>query len=67
MTNSQDQLSQLEKKINDLIYQYEKIRAENSSLRNQLSQAQQEKDKLLTKNQSARKQIDLMIDRLKSM
>lgn len=67
MANSQNQLEQLESKINALISQFEKINTENSALRHQVDQMNLEKQQLVSKNDSARKQIDLMIHRLRSM
>ncbi len=67
MANAHSELEQLEAKINVLLDQFEKINTENNALRNKVSQMHNEKQQLVHKNESARKQIDLMIQRLKSM
>lgn len=67
MANSESQFELLESKINTLIAQFEKINAENDSLNHRIRQMQTEKEQLISKNESARKQIDLMIHRLRAM
>ncbi len=67
MANPQNQLEHLEFQIESLLVQFEKINSENSQLRNQVIAMRNEKQQLVSKNDAARKQIDLMIQRLKSM
>lgn len=64
---SQSQVQTLEEKINALLARFDKINFENTQLRGQISEMRTERDRLNSKNESARKQIDLMISRLKTM
>lgn len=64
---TQGQLEKLEDKINALLARFETINLENDQLRQQLSELRNERDRLHSKNETARKQIDIMISRLKSM
>ena len=65
MTNSQ--FEQLEEKIDALLARFNTIDTENKQLRQQDNELRIEKDRLHSRNESARKQIDLMISRLKSI
>ncbi|MCW8857543.1 MAG: cell division protein ZapB [Kangiella sp.] len=64
---TQGQLEKLEDKINALLARFEKINLENNQLRQQINELRNERDRLHGKNETARKQIDIMISRLKSM
>lgn len=64
---TQGQLEKLEDKINALLARFEKINLENNQLRQQINELRNERDRLHSKNETARKQIDTMISRLKSM
>ncbi|ACV27878.1 MULTISPECIES: cell division protein ZapB [Kangiella] len=64
---TQGQLEKLEDKINALLARFEKINLENNQLRQQINELRNERDRLHSKNETARKQIDIMISRLKSM
>ena len=64
---TQGQLEKLEDKINALLARFEKINLENNELRQQVNELRNERDRLHRKNETARKQIDIMISRLKSM
>lgn len=64
---TQGQLEKLEDKINALLARFEKINLENNQLRQQVNELRNERDRLHSKNETARKQIDIMITRLKSM
>ncbi|AUD79853.1 MULTISPECIES: cell division protein ZapB [Kangiella] len=64
---TQGQLEKLEDKINALLARFEKINLENNQLRQQVNELRNERDRLHSKNETARKQIDIMISRLKSM
>ncbi|AOE48880.1 cell division protein ZapB [Kangiella sediminilitoris] len=65
MTNSQ--FEQLEEKIDALLARFNVIDNENQQLRQQVNELRVERDRLQSRNESARKQIDLMISRLKSL
>ena len=64
---TQGQIEKLEDKIDALLARFEKINLENSQLRQQINDLRAERDRLHTRNESARKQIDVMISRLKSI
>ena len=64
---SQSPVQTLEEKINDLLARFDKINFENTQLRGQVGEMRIERDRLNSRNESARKQIDLMISRLKTM
>lgn len=64
---TQGQLEKLEDKINALLARFETINIENNQLRQQINELRNERDRLHSKNETARKQIDIMISRLKSM
>lgn len=65
MTNSQ--FEQLEEKVDALLERFNTIDNENKQLRQQVNELRVERDRLNSRNESARKQIDLMISRLKTI
>ncbi|MFT5451067.1 MAG: cell division protein ZapB [Enterobacterales bacterium] len=58
---------QLEKQLDALLSRYQSLRDENKELRNMESALQDERSKLLVKNELATDKIEAMIARLKSM
>jgi cell division protein ZapB len=58
---------QLEKQLDALLSRYQTLRDENKKLRNTESALQDERTKLLEKNELATDKIEAMITRLKSM
>lgn len=63
----QNSVQALEDKINALLARFDQMNHENTQLRAQVNEMRLEKERLHSKNESARKQIDLMISRLKTM
>ena len=59
--------NQLEKQLDDLISRYQALRDENKVLRSTETALQDERGKLLEKNELATGKIEAMISRLKSM
>ena len=57
--------SQLEKQLDVLISRYQELRDENKKLRSSQTALQDERSKLLEKNELATGKIEAMIDRLK--
>lgn len=64
---TESQFEQLEEKIDALLARFNTIDTENKQLRQQVNELRVERDRLQSRNESARKQIDLMISRLKSI
>ncbi|CAA0079688.1 Uncharacterised protein [BD1-7 clade bacterium] len=61
------QLRQLETKVNELIRLCETLNDENHALNDREAAWQQERSKLIEKNNMARDKIEAMINRLKSL
>ena len=59
--------NQLEKQLDDLLSRYQALRDENKSLRSSQSVLEEERGKLLEKNELATGKIEAMITRLKTM
>ena len=59
--------NQLEKQLDDLLSRYQTLRDENKSLRSSQSVLEEERGKLLEKNELATGKIEAMISRLKTM
>ena len=59
--------TQLEKQLDDLLSRYQALRDENKSLRSSQTVLQDERSKLLEKNELATGKIEAMISRLKAM
>jgi cell division protein ZapB len=58
---------QLEKQLDDLISRYDELRSENKKLRSSTTSLEDERGKLIEKNELATGKIEAMITRLKSM
>ena len=63
----QEQLMQLEKRIQDLANLCSGLQVENKSLRNQQTGLVEERARLIEKNELARTKVEQMIQRLKSL
>ena len=61
------ELKRLESRVNSLIRAYEDLRKENSLLKAQQDTYTAERASLIDKNEQARKRVEAMITRLKSM
>jgi len=59
--------NQLETQLDDLLARYQELRDENKKLRSSTSELEQERGKLLEKNELATSKIEAMIQRLKNM
>lgn len=59
--------NQLEKQLDDLLARYQTLRDENKKLRSSENSLQEERGKLLEKNELATSKIEAMIGRLKMM
>ena len=63
----EQELKRLESRVNDLIQAYEDLKKENSLLKAQQDSYIAERASLIDKNEQARKRVEAMITRLKSM
>ncbi|MCY4420449.1 MAG: TIGR02449 family protein [Gammaproteobacteria bacterium] len=66
LLNKKD-LNRLESRVNNLIQAYEDLKKENSLLKAQQDSYTAERASLIDKNEQARKRVEAMIIRLKSM
>ena len=66
LLNNKD-LNRLESRVNNLIQAYEDLKKENSLLKAQQDSYTAERASLIDKNEQARKRVEAMIIRLKSM
>lgn len=64
---SEQELKRLESRVNSLIQAYEDLKKENSLLKAQQNSYSAERASLIDKNEQARKRVEAMITRLKSM
>ena len=64
---NEQELKRLESRVNSLIRAYEDLRKENSLLKAQQDSYTAERASLIDKNEQARKRVEAMITRLKSM
>lgn len=64
---SQDQLEQIENKVDRLIALCSKLHQENCALREREANLLRERGKLIEKNEQARHRVEGMISRLKSL
>ena len=64
---TESQFEQLEEKVDALLARFNTIDTENKQLRQQVNELRVERDRLQSRNESARKHIDLMSSRLKSI
>lgn len=62
-----EQLKQLESRVDDLITACERLKKENHSLQDGSSSMQSEHDTLMEKTQQAKTRIKSMIERLKAL
>jgi len=62
-----NQLKELEKKIDELISLCQELNRENQALKADNAGWQQERQDLLDKNELARNKVEAMIDRLRAM
>lgn len=62
-----NQLKDLEKKIDELISLCQELNRENQALKADNADWQQERQDLLDKNELARNKVEAMIDRLRAM
>ncbi|WGL15935.1 TIGR02449 family protein [Microbulbifer bruguierae] len=62
-----DKLQALEHKLDSLIQQYQQLAADHRALREQESQWQQERQRLIKNNEVARGRVENMISRLKGL
>ncbi len=62
-----NQLKELEKKIDELISLCQELNRENQALKADSAGWQQERQDLLDKNELARNKVEAMIDRLRAM
>jgi cell division protein ZapB len=62
-----NQLKDLEKKIDELIALCQELNRENQALKADNADWQQERQDLLDKNELARNKVEAMIDRLRAM
>jgi len=64
---SEDTLQNLSQKLDQLILQHQQLQKENQSLRVLKQDWQQERARLIEKNNMARTRVEAMIDDLKSL
>ena len=64
---NEQELKRLESRVNSLIRAYEDLQKENSLLKAQQDSYTAERASLIDKNELARKRVEAMITRLKSM
>ena len=64
---TEDDLRQLEAKIDDLIATVGQLKNENTSLRNQQEKLVAERSQLIDKTELARSRVEAMISRLRSL
>ena len=64
---NEQELKRLESRVNSLIQAYEDLQKENSLLKAQQDSYTAERASLIDKNEQARKRVEAMITRLKSM
>jgi cell division protein ZapB len=64
---SNEQFTSLEHQIDQLIYHCAQLEKENASLRSKESSWIRERDKLVEKNDMARRKVEAMIERLKAI
>ncbi|MCY3803932.1 MAG: TIGR02449 family protein [Gammaproteobacteria bacterium] len=64
---NEQELKRLESRVNSLIRAYEDLQKENSLLKAQQDSYTAERASLIDKNEQARKRVEAMITRLKSM
>lgn len=64
---NEQELKRLERRVNSLIRAYEDLKKENSLLKAQQDTYTAERASLIDKNEQARKRVEAMITRLKSM
>ncbi|MGB1140802.1 MAG: TIGR02449 family protein [Halioglobus sp.] len=62
-----NQLKELEKKIDELISLCQELNRENQALKADSAGWQQERQDLMDKNELARNKVEVMIDRLRAM
>ena len=63
----EQELKRLERRVNSLVQAYEDLKKENSLLKAQQDSYTAERASLIDKNEQARKRVEAMITRLKSM
>lgn len=63
----EQELKRLESRVNSLIQAFEDLKKENSLLKAQQDSYSAERASLIDKNEQARKRVEAMITRLKSM
>ncbi len=63
----EQELKRLERRVNSLIQAFEDLKKENSLLKAQQDSYTAERASLIDKNEQARKRVEAMITRLKSM
>ncbi len=59
--------NQLETQLDDLLARYQDLREENRKLQTSTTELEDERSKLLEKNELATSKIEAMIDRLRNM
>ena len=64
---NEQELKRLESRVNSLVHAYEGLKKENSLLKAQQGSYTAERASLIDKNEQARKRVEAMIIRLKSM
>ena len=64
---AENQLKELEKKINELIALCQELNRENQALKSDSAGWQTERQGLIDKNELARNKVEAMIDRLRTM
>ncbi|MFL0797562.1 MAG: TIGR02449 family protein [Cellvibrionaceae bacterium] len=64
---SQQQITELESQVNQLIVHCERMMGENASLKDREQQLLKERAKLVEKNELAKTRVEAMILRLKSL
>lgn len=64
---NEQELKRLESRVNNLIRAFEDLKKENSLLKAQQDTYTAERASLIDKNEQARKRVEAMITRLKSM
>lgn len=64
---NQKNIEEFAEKVDALLVRFESINNENNQLRQQVTDLRAERDRLSQRNEAARKQIDTMISRLKSI
>ncbi len=62
-----EDIKQLERTIHNMLDFVDKVKAENSALKNKLEELSQEKAVLMQKNDQAKNRLESMITRLKSL